>query len=195
MFLSAGSSKHAVGIVQAVGRICGCANPLEKRRLYTDKRTWKVYQDYSINRDKFNNSIENIITSEEEVRKVLATIPMRKISQIDRPNLKLKILNIEPPVYTEVDGHIDGVKISSIRKWAQAETVVAIIMRALYGITGSITEVELKELINHTGSDEDFASNIDNGRALKSKYGRVWTCNNGNISLNPKIRIFLDTIM
>lgn len=198
LFYNAPDSAHAVNITQVCGRIMGCASPYLKRRLFTNKEAWKTLNDFDTNQDLYIEQIEKMKNNEVDTIDVIQSTPLHKIKKTDRACLKIKPLGTrmpEPPIYTEIEGEIDGVKINSIRKWTQAETVVARMMKALYGVTGSITEGELKELINYTGSDEELKSNIFNGSSLKAKHGKVWTCRSGKICLNHKIRTFLDSIM
>ena len=81
---------------------------------------------------------------------------------------------------------IDGVNLKKLKSWIDGETLVGKMINYLYEY-GSMTMEELKEGVEYEESDKKFKDNIDSGRSLKARYGKLWNYKNNQITLNKNI--------
>ena len=99
MFYKPGSTMHAVGICQTIGRITGCAMPELPRRLYAPKDVYDTYIRYNQNQELFITKIgkgdEDTITK-DIIEELVFNKYTRNIDMLDSDPfvlLKNKILS------------------------------------------------------------------------------------------------------
>lgn len=195
MFYKPGKTMHAVGICQTIGRITGCAMNELVRRLYTSKEVYDTYVNYNKNQEIFMNKIEKE-TKGTITKDIVSDSKLNKLNRgLDRANLNLNMGYGSSDSDSDSDNEItiiDGVDLKNLKKWIDGDTLVGKIINALYEYTEDFTIEELKNEIEYKKSDEEFRSNIDNGRGIKCYYGKLWNYRNNQISLNKKIRKYID---
>jgi len=190
MIYKPGTTMHAVGICQAIGRITGTARPELTRRLYAPEDVITTYKRYNENQEMY---VEQILRSNGEITTKSLIEEMRFMSlkrSIDRKKLKLKMNTIEEH-HEHVEGEIDGVKLSNLYKWLRDDTlVVSKILKHLLNIE-SCTLEELKEAIVYEGTNEQLKSNVDSGSSLNSRFGKIWTYRNNKLEINKNIKEYI----
>jgi hypothetical protein len=192
---------NAVGICQTIGRITGCAMPNLNRTLYCPKDVYETYISYNKNQEKFIKEIEQ--NDEVTTKVVIDSTVFEKYSRpIDRPKLNLK-MKMEKTVETESESTdsgdsgdeeetiIDGVELKKLRNWINRDTLVGRMINYLYEY-GTMSSEELKEALEYDKSDKEFRNNIDSGRSLKARYGKLWNHRDNKLSLNKNIRKYID---
>ena len=91
MVYKPGTSMHAVGIAQAVGRITGCAVPELKRRLYAPDDVIKTYVAYSKNQELYIEKIE-AANQRQYVKEIIGSMMFDKYKRcVDRRKLGIKM--------------------------------------------------------------------------------------------------------
>ena len=207
MFYKPGSTMHAVGMSQTIGRITGCAMPSLKRRLYAPQKVYDDYIKYNKNQEQFIKEIEK--SSEETITKdIIEELVFNKYNRnIDRMKLDLKmnmkgdLENSDKSEYSEYSessesenpsNEIDGVNLVKLNKWMVSETLVGRMINYLYESDKMITLKELKDGIDFKESDKKFEYNIVNGRGVKSQYGKLWCIRNDKIKLNENIKEYIE---
>ena len=203
MFYKPGNTMHAVGICQTIGRITGCAMPDLHRRLYAPKDVYNTYMNYNKNQELY---IKNIEKGDEDTitKDIIEELVFDKYNRnVDRMKLNLRMNMKTPEEYSDSEDsesgeeseetEIDGVNLKKLRIWIDGETLVGKMINYLYEY-GSMTSEELKEGVKYEKSEQEFRNNIDGGRGLKCKYGKLWTARDNNISLNKSIRKYIDKI-
>ncbi len=206
MIYKPGSTMYNVGISQTIGRITGCAMPNLERRLYCTKDIYNNYIAYNQNQEKYIN-IFNQKFDGQTTKEVIDQATFEKTSRsIDKPALKLK-MNTEEPEESEQlspndsDEIIDGVYVRNIKKWMNSsltstisnkDSVVGSILTYLYYNDSKITPEELSSKIGYHETLDKFLSNINSGKSPKSNYGKLWNFRLGEITLNKKIRKYID---
>jgi hypothetical protein len=96
--------------------------------------------------------------------------------------------------YFSDEGCIDGVKLSNLQKWINGDTLVAKMINYLYTCETPITFDQFQNEIEYSGGSKRFRDNIDNGRSLNSKYGKLWNCQENMIVLNQNIREYINNL-
>jgi hypothetical protein len=190
---------HAVGICQTIGRITGCAMPSLNRRLYASKDVYDTYIKYNKNQEQFIKKIEK--SNDSTITKdIIEELVFNKYKRsIDRMKLNLT-MNMEDTESEEsedsdyVEGEIDGVDLAKLIKWINGKTLVGRMINYLYECEESITFNEFKEGLEYTESDKKFRDNIDGGRSLKAKYGKLWSVRDNTLKLNKNIKEYIDKI-
>lgn len=186
MIYKPGTSMHAVGICQTVGRITGCAMPELKRRLYAPKDVIQTYKSYNKNQELY---IEKMESENKLTKEVIDEMVFEKFKRhIDRAKLELK-MNMKTE-YKDIPGFIDGVDIIKLKKWLHDDSLVGRMIQVLYN-ENSISIGYLKQKVEYKGSLDEFMHNIDNGRGVQCRNGKLWSCNNGNVNLNPLIKQYI----
>ena len=157
MFYKPGSSMHAVGICQTVGRITGCAMPDLPRKLYAPQDVYDTYINYNKNQEIFIKNIEKAddLTITKDI---IEDLVFNKYSRnIDRMKLNLK-MNMKKSEesdteYSSDDSdseiEIDGVNLIKLNKWMNEETLVGKMVNCLYEYEKSITFEEFKEAMEY----------------------------------------------
>lgn len=199
MILKTGPHMHAVGANQIIGRITGNVRPDLERRLYASKKIISMY-------DNFNESQKDFLKFLEETDSIETTNILwknfefkRYIERVARPKLGLVMKCVQPPTeYQVIDGEIDRVNLEKLRKWLNdnENSIIARMVRFLYNTNVDITAEEFKNGIEYNGTYDQFINNIDHGRSIGSQDGFLWNSllNNSKISLNPKIREYIDAL-
>ena len=73
--------------------------------------------------------------------------------------------------------------------------IVSKIVRYLYNMNGAISFKDLKQGLNFgKKTDAQFQSNLDSGRGVGCKFGKLYEIHGDQIELNPKIREYLDDL-
>ena len=115
-------------------------------------------------------------------------------------NLRMAMKSPEDIEYSdEIDSDeeiksIDGVKLEKLNKWLSEETLVGRMIKYLYECEDSITFSEFKRGVKYDKSEEEFINNIDNGRGVNCRHGKLWNYKNKRVTLNKKIRKYMDKI-
>jgi hypothetical protein len=97
MFYKPGTTMHAVGMTQAIGRITGTARPEVPRRLYAPERVIVAYKAYNYNKRLYLDNIAKSEIVDISVRTIIDTNEFCKLTHgtkkcnIDRPALGLKM--------------------------------------------------------------------------------------------------------
>lgn len=199
MFYKPGKTMNAVGICQTIGRITGCAMPSLNRKVYCPEDVYKTYMTYNKNQEMFIQKIEQ---NEDLTTKVVvdSTIFEEYKRPIDRPKLNLKMQMEKKQVESDSDSEsephenkIDGVDLEKLQNWINGDTLVGKMINYLYKYD-SMSSEELKEKLKYKKSNEEFRNNIDGGRGLKCKYGKLWSAKDNQILLNKNIRKYIDKI-
>ena len=199
MIYKPGTTMHAVGLCQTIGRITGTARPDLQRRLYASKNIIEDFIKYNENQKQYLKEIvknDNIVSSE-----IMKTIELNKklTRSIDRKKLGLKPMyksESESESESEIEGEIDGVNLKKLNKLLNDNLLVGRMVRYLYDQETSISLEEFKNGINYAGTDSQFINNVDTGRGQKCIYGKLWIASNNNtkIKLNEKIRNYIKTL-
>jgi len=192
MIYKPGLQMHAVGLCQAIGRITGTARPDLPRTLYAPQDVIDAYKNFNENQKQYLSIMTNAtmdVTTKDIMKNVELT---KRISRpLDRPKLKLK------PAYkkssNEVNLRIDGVQVKNIKRWINNNSVVGRILRYLVDKEECVSIEELKEGIGYEETIKKLTSNIDGGRSVEAKNGKLWTStqNNTKIKLNPNISEYI----
>jgi len=194
MLYKPGTTMHAVGLCQTIGRITGTARPDLQRRLYASKSVIENFINYNENQKQYLKEIsrnENVVTNE-----IMKTIELnKKLSRpMDRKKLGLKpMYKSESESESEGEGKIDGVDLKKLNKWLNDNSLVGKMIRYLYDQETSISLEEFNNGINYTGTDSQFINNIDNGRGNSCAHGKLWLNSNNTVILNEKIRNYIKT--
>ena len=193
MIYKPGMTMHAVGLCQTIGRITGTARPDLQRRLYASKSVIENYINYNENQKQYLKEIvknDNIVSNE-----IMKTIELnKKLSRpMDRTKLGLKpMYKRESESESESEGEIDGVDLKKLNKWFNDNSLVGKMVNYLYGQETSITFEEFKNGIEYEKSDEEFLSNVKNGKGVKCRFGKLWDHKNDIVKLNQNIRNYID---
>jgi hypothetical protein len=145
-----GSSMHAVGIVQTVGRITGCARSDLKRRLYAPADVIKTYKGSNINKEKLLLEISK--KPEESTKAVIDSTKFEeKLSRpIDRSKLQMEGRFSYEEQTERV--HAKGTLERLIDLWWKADTtIIGKIFMFVYE-SEMVSEGELREFISESGS-------------------------------------------
>ncbi len=202
MIYKPGQTLHQVGLCQAIGRLTGTAQPTLKRRLYSTENVAHEYLNFIKNQKTIIDTIKengNVVDSDtiEEIvlEKSKRSIDRKKLNiNKDFKYLEESSSGSETEFEGASEGRIDGVKLTSLRKWVNDESVVGKMIRYLYDQDKEINAEEFKEGIEYKESMKNLKSNIDNGSSLKAKYGKLWSAlkDDNEILLNKNIRKYLD---
>lgn len=190
------SQRHGVGIVQTVGRICGTCRPDLKRTLYAPKPIIEKYKTMCENQKDFIPALQKELEEKPEMdsEKFFQEFRLKRVLKglMDRPNLKLKP-QFRKEEIVEQHGFIDGVNLDKLRKLCNAELVVSKMIRYLMDQNGPINMQQFKEGIQYEQNDKRFQAQLDNGKAIGSRHGMLWTCRNNNqeIVMNPQISQYI----
>lgn len=195
MFYKPGDTMHNVGNNQTIGRITGCSRPDLGRKLYTPQSVYNDYVNYNKNQKDLLKKVEengNMITTELWENNIFKNV-LKK--QLDRPKLKLHPVYEEaPPEYEE--NKIDGVDLKKLRKRLDNDSLTGRMIKFIYDCNREISFKEFKNGINYDKSDGKFRNNIDGGLGINCMSGKIWIVKNNykNISMNPTIRNYIDSI-
>jgi hypothetical protein len=176
MLYKPGTTMHAVGLCQTIGRITGTARPDLQRRLYASKSVIENFINYNENQKQYLKEIsrnENVVTNE-----IMKTIELNKklTRSIDRKKLGLK------PMYkseseTESETESEGERMKKlINNWWNADTKTGKILKFVYDSETGVSEMELKEFIKNTGSENStgmYNHMISNGKEYKLVFERT----------------------
>jgi hypothetical protein len=192
MIYKPGVKMHAVGLCQAIGRITGTARPDLPRSLYAPQDVIEAYKNFNENQRQYLSLLTNA-TMDVTTKDIMKNVELvKRIGRpLDRPKLKLQ------PVYkkSEVNVIIDGVQTKNIKRWINNNSVVGRILRYLVDKEEDVSIDELKEGIGYEETIKKLTSNIDGGRSVEAKYGKLWTSthNNTKIKLNHNLRKYLSS--
>jgi hypothetical protein len=192
MLYKPGTNMHSVAICQAVGRITGCAMPSLKRKLYAPQDVIDTYVKYNQNQEAYIRRMEG---ESRLTKDVIGDMTFQKFRRnIDRPKLGLK-MKMESDDVEQRDNDF-GIDFSKVKKWVkdESEPLIGRMIKFLYAQTQSVTIEQFMTGVGFKGNVEKFKDNVDNGRSIGAKYGRLWnaTDNNKNISLNGVVREFIE---
>ncbi len=202
MIYKPGQTLHQVGLCQAIGRLTGIAQPNLKRRLYSTDEVASEYLSFIKNQTTIIDTIkENGYRMDTETIEEIVLEKSKRSMDRKKLNINKDFKYLEESSSgsdTEFEGasegRIDGVKLTSLRKWLNDDTIVGKMVRYLYDQDKEITIEELKEGIEYDGNDTEFKSNIDSGRGINCKHGKVWNVIKNTIILNRNITNFIDKI-
>lgn len=185
MIYKPGTSMHAVGICQTVGRITGCAMPELKRRLYAPKDVIETYKSYNKNQELYIEKMEN---ENKLTKQVIDELVFEKFRRhIDRAKLDLK-MNMK----TEHINEEDRMK-QLIDMWWNANTIIGKIIKFVYDHKNGVGEYELKEFIKINGSsnsEQMYHHLTTNGKDYKLVFEK---CNNNIIKIRNNTLEYIKT--
>lgn len=194
MIYRPGSSMHAVGMTQAIGRITGTARPDLIRTLYAPKDVMETYRRYHVNQAVYIAKMtSNLSTKMEEI-----ALPKPLTRPLDRIKLRLKpwykeVAINETVLAEEADDDevvkIDGVDIKKLEQWVKSNNLLVGRMIRFIHDKKQTSLKELKKGLGYKGKDESLVANLNSGVGLKCHYGKLWIQekNFSKITLNPKI--------
>ena len=148
-----GTSMHAVGITQTIGRITGCARPDLKRRVFAPSDVIDTYKRYNENQEKYISQLEN--NSGRSTKDVIDSLEFKKIKRnIDRPKLKSKVtMNWETTSVDEFyEDNQERMK-ELVNRWWGAKTIIGQILKYVFD-NQKVSEKDLKDFIKSLGATE-----------------------------------------
>lgn len=150
MIYKPGTSMHAVGIDQTIGRITGCAMPSLIRRLYAPNDVIETYKTYNRNQEAYISRIENE-SALKLTQEIINDMTFEKITRnIDRPKLKLNM---------KMDGRVNDYKHDEdevkhkIDLWWNDNSIIGRVLKCVYNKENGICEEELLTYIQEWGSN------------------------------------------
>jgi hypothetical protein len=202
MIYKPGNQLHCVALCQAIGRLTGTAQSKLSRRLYTTDDVYNNYMTFIENQKEIIKAIKENGNKVDD--SLISDIALWKMSRpVDRKTLKLEKDMVfwedteedSDSGYTTDENEIDGVKLVNLQKWINSDTLVGKMINFLYSCKKTITFDEFKDKIEYKDSSKKFQDNIDGGRSIRAKYGKLWcVVNSNNIVLNDNIRNYIDEI-
>ena len=102
---------------------------------------------------------------------------------------------IPPSTKTGKDDFVDGVNIAKLIQWKN-EKSTTLVWKMISFLSVQDTAVDLhtlKDGVYYYGTDKMFQSNIDNGKSIKARNGKLWSCrkNYTEIELNKNIMKYI----
>ncbi len=191
MIYKPGTTMHAVGICQAIGRITGTARPELTRRLYAPEDVITTYKLYNENQEMY---VEKISRSNGEVTTKTLIEEMRFMSlkrSIDRQKLKLKMNTIEEH---REDVNDDESRMKHlINLWWGRNTIIGRILKYVYDNTNGVSENDLKEFLrNQTESERTWYTDL---HCHSKYYICVFERNSSRITnLKSEARRYINTL-
>ena len=105
---------------------------------------------------------------------------------------RIALQHKELKLHTSNDQLIDGVSKNSLQYYFESKNLlVGKMVRFLFLQNRNITFEQFKLGIEYNKSDKQFQDNIDSGRSIKSRYGKIWHMENGKIWMNESIKLYL----
>jgi hypothetical protein len=190
-------SRHGVGLVQTIGRLSGTARPDLKRTLYAPTDIIEKYQIMCENQEDFIPQLQEELENNEETdsKKFFQSFELKRVLKglVDRPKLKLKFKYRKPENVVQQNGSIDGVNLEKLRKICNGNLIVSKMVRYLMNQNEPINFQQFKEGIEYEQNDKKLISQLDNGKAIGTRHGMLWTCRNNyqEIIMNPNIRQYI----
>lgn len=202
MIYKPGHQLHCVALCQAIGRLTGTAQSKLLRRLYTTDDVYNNYMTFIENQKEIIKAIKENGNKVDD--SLISDIALWKMSRpVDRKTLKLEKDMVfwedtedmeSDSGYTTDENEIDGVKLVSLHKWINGDTLVGKMVRYLYDNEETISFKEFKNGISYEKSDNEFRNNIDGGCGFKTQYGKLWIYKNSTIKLNKNIRKYIENM-
>ena len=160
MIYKPGTTMHAVGLCQTIGRITGTARPDLQRRLYASKSVIENFINYNENQKQYLKEIsrnENVVTNE-----IMKTIELNKklTRSIDRKKLGLK------PMYkseseTESETESEGERMKKlINNWWNADTKIGKILKFVYDSETGVSEDKLMKYLKDNEYSETWYTDL-----------------------------------
>lgn len=128
MFYKPGKTLHQAALNQCIGRLTGNVGKNVIRTLYTQKDVYDSYISYNRNQDLYVKNIKeaNLDISTCDTLNYTSFVNY-STRTLERPKLKLK-LNIQKES-TFVEGEIDGVNLTLLKKWYKENSLVGKMIR------------------------------------------------------------------
>lgn len=202
MFYKPGTTMHAVGICQTIGRITGCAMPGLKRRLYAPKDVYDTYMNYNKNQELYINKISNgdiEMITKEIIEKLLFNKYNRNVDRM-KLNLRMAMKSLEEIEYSdEVDSDeeiksIDQMK-RLIKNWWGKKSIIGKILKFVYDSEVGVNEKDLKEFIKNIGSENTsgiYNHMVSNGKEYRLVFERT---SNGITKIKEHAKKYIKTNM
>jgi hypothetical protein len=90
---------------------------------------------------------------------------------------------------------IDGVSVEALNHYFKSKNLlVGKMIRFLYAQDRAVTFEEFKQGIGYEKSDKQFMSNLQSGRSLNSRYGKLWAVSSSNIYINESVKEYLNKL-
>jgi hypothetical protein len=187
MIYKPGTTMHAVGITQTVGRITGCAMPNLQRKLYAPKDVIDTYVAYNKNQQIYIDNLQG--NTDEAVKDVIDALIFKRYKRsIDRKNLNLN-MNMEVPVSSKNDRQPKG--LSNLKRWWKANTITGKVLRFVFNeALEGVPKYEVLTFLYDNGSENvnQFYKHI-----TQREYSDVYEEVSESIRLKPAARHFIDT--
>ena len=194
MFYKPGTSMHAVGICQTIGRITGCAMPTLPRRLYAPQDVYETYIAYNKNQELYMNSLKK--ASEETLtNEVIDELDFYQYKRsIDRSKLKLKMkmtkkYESESEDDSEASDSEDRMK-ELINMWWGKKSIIGKILQFVYENEDGVLEDDLKTYISSiSNSSRTWYTDL---HTTQKEYINVFIRNNRITNLKQEAREYID---
>jgi hypothetical protein len=199
MIYRPGAQLHQVGLCQAIGRLTGTAQSTLQRRLYTTDDVHTNYMTFLNNQKQIigcikenGSKVDNDLISEISLWKASRPID-RRVLKLERDITFWSEDSRDSGYTSDTENEIDGVDLNKLSKWMQDDSLVGKMIQSLYSVNETTLE-KFKNDVNYNGTMNEFIHNVDNGRGVKCCYGKVWIYKNNTVTLNPRIREYLDSL-
>ena len=199
MFYKPGNTLHAVAIVQAIGRITGCAMPSLKRRLYAPKETYDTYINHIKNQEHFISKIQK--SDETTITKdIIDKLVFHKYNRnIDRMKLNLRMCMKKPEDIEFSDEEDSDEEVNEIDRmqelinnWWGKKNLIGKILKFVYDSETGVCEDELMEFMEESGSKNPkqmYKHLITKGK----EYRLVFNRKNNITNLKQEARDYIKT--
>lgn len=193
MIYKPGTTMHAIGIVQTIGRITGCAMPSLKRRLYAPKDVIDTYLSYNKNQESY---ISNIMKKESEsklTKQVIDEMVFEKFKRhIDRAKLELR-MNMKADTQRNTNVNEEDRMKQLIEMWWNANSIIGKILRYIYENENGVEEEDLKTFIKQCGS-QDPSKMYSHLTTIGKEYKLIFDRNNNITKLRNEAKSYINKI-
>lgn len=201
MFYRPSPTTDVTNLIQSM-RLCGIYTDSIKLNCYISKIDYEnLYKGYMLQEDLLsrimkNKSLENEIVFIEKIPKrgLYRNVKYRgKTTTIEKNDtgMKMENFNEKQCVFVEKELSVDGVDIKKLEKW-KIENSQTLVWKMICFLSEQKTAIDLstfKDGVEYDGSEQMFRSNVDNGKSIKARNGKLWNCRNNynQIEINKNI--------
>ena len=192
MIYKPGTTMHAVGLCQTIGRITGTARPDLQRRLYASKSVIENYINYNGNQMQYLKEIsrnDNVVSSE-----IMKTIELNKrlTRPMDRKKLGLKpMYKSESESESEIEGEIESERDKMkklINMWWGKKNIIGNILKFVYDEDG-VSEDKLMKYLKDNNYSKAWYSDL---AQVNKEYKNIFKRKNNNTNLTKEARDYID---
>ena len=196
MIYKPGTTMHAVGLCQTIGRITGTARPDLQRRLYASKSVIENFINYNENQMQYLKEIsrnDNVVSSE-----IMKTIELNKrlTRPMDRKKLGLKPMyksesESESEIESEIEGEIESERDKMkklINMWWGKKNIIGNILKFVYDEDG-VSEDKLMKYLKDNNYSKAWYSDL---AQVNKEYKNIFKRKNNNTNLTKEARDYID---